>query len=655
MAEGLVGNTLVVVDIFLLLLLLFFVVDRVGDFSDIRGERLLAVEAEKNLRDICNADVVCWSKRTAGSKQSFIKLFHTNTNKGLLTSYCLCFLSSTTSSPSCVVVGFTHVRPPKFVSDFFSYWGYLHVDASCLSCFRSPNEKNADPTKKKTRRGEKEKKRIINQHDNNIMKYLVLISITSLLLLLIVHTADARDRRGRNNRNSRQQQQQQRSRRKSKPSSSSDDYYDILGLSKSASKKQIKSAYRKLALKYHPDKVSEDEKEAAEEKFVKVSEAYAVLSDEDKRKVYDKYGKRGLEAQEKGMDPGAAGFGGGMGGGNPFGGGGGGGFNFGGDPFSMFEEMFSGMGGGGGGGGGFGGASFDFGDMFGGGGGMGGMGGMGGGGRGGGRRHQPPPAQELYPKSSPVSRLGKLKFPGKKSKHIWLITFYTNESQGCVEAQPKMEKLAEGLKGTVKVGAVNCGSNEREEKFCMEQTGVDSSSLPYYIFISEGNIVKYEENPSSASVKSLKNFVDENMPKHLVHNVNSMAHIETRLFDPVRTAIAKAFATKASSTSRRSKRVSKHQKAVVLLLTDKYETSSLYASLAHTYRESFIFGESRAKNIHLAKEFKVKKYPLLVVLTPSTNKKNDDSPSYDNLIKYEGKISSASIANWLDGINAQLE
>lgn len=513
---------------------------------------------------------------------------------------------------------------------------------------------------KKTRR-EKEKKRI------NYMKYLVLISITSLLLLLIVHTADARDRRSRNNRNSRQQQQQQQqrsggsNRRKSKPSS--DDYYDILGLSKSASKKQIKSAYRKLALKYHPDKVSEDEKEAAEEKFVKVSEAYAVLSDEDKRKVYDKYGKRGLEAQEKGMDPGAAGFGGGMGGGNPFGGGGGGGgFNFGGDPFSMFEEMFSGMGGGGGGGGGgFGGASFDFGDMFGGGGGMGGMGGMGGGGRGrgrgGGGRRQPPPAQELYPKSSPVSRLGKSKFPDKKSKHIWLITFYTNESQGCVEAQPKMEKLAEGLKGTVKVGAVNCGSNEREERFCMEQTGEDSSSLPYYIFISEGNIVKYEENPSSASVKSLKNFVDENMPKHLVHNVNSMAHIETRLFDPVRTAIAKASATKASSsTSRRSKRVSKHQKAVVLLLTDKYETSSLYASLAHTYRESFIFGESRAKNIHLAREFKVKKYPLLVLLTPSTNKKNnDDSPSYDNLIKYEGKISSASIAKWLDGINAQLE
>lgn len=55
------------------------------------------------------------------------------------------------------------------------------------------------------------------------------------------------------------------------------DYYRDLGISKNASDKDIKKAYRKLAIKFHPDKVPEDQKEKAEQKFIKVSEAYAVL------------------------------------------------------------------------------------------------------------------------------------------------------------------------------------------------------------------------------------------------------------------------------------------------------------------------------------------------------------------------------------------
>ena len=105
------------------------------------------------------------------------------------------------------------------------------------------------------------------------------------------------------------------------PKTASDDYYAVLGVSKNASSKEIKSAYRKLALKYHPDKVPEEEKEKAEEIFVRVSEAYAILSDEDKRKVYDKHVKNGLDVLERGIDPDEAGFGGGFGGGGFPGGG----------------------------------------------------------------------------------------------------------------------------------------------------------------------------------------------------------------------------------------------------------------------------------------------------------------------------------------------
>jgi len=70
------------------------------------------------------------------------------------------------------------------------------------------------------------------------------------------------------------------------------DYYDVLGVNKDASKAEIKKAYRKLALKYHPDKNPE---KAAEEKFKEISEAYAVLYDDEKRRLYDQYGHSGID------------------------------------------------------------------------------------------------------------------------------------------------------------------------------------------------------------------------------------------------------------------------------------------------------------------------------------------------------------------------
>lgn len=214
----------------------------------------------------------------------------------------------------------------------------------------------------------------------------------------------------------------------------SDDYYKVLGVDRGATDQEIAKAYKKLALKHHPDK-NPDNKEKAEEDFKKVTEAYECLSNADKRRTFDQFGKAGLQ-----------------GGG---GGGGGGGVSFqqaddifkqmfgGQNPFEMFFDgddmmnggmggMFGGMpgkggprvvfrnGGGGGGmpGGGMGGFPgggmfMDMNSMGGMGGGFPGMGGKGGG--KGGPRKAPVPAHAL-PEGTTVTIRGLTKAPEHNSK-----------------------------------------------------------------------------------------------------------------------------------------------------------------------------------------------------------------------------------------------
>src|SRR5208283_3476598 len=73
------------------------------------------------------------------------------------------------------------------------------------------------------------------------------------------------------------------------------DYYEILGVPRSAALADIKKVYRSLALKYHPDRVPEAEKKVAEERFKEISEAYGVLSDPAKKQTYDQFGHQGID------------------------------------------------------------------------------------------------------------------------------------------------------------------------------------------------------------------------------------------------------------------------------------------------------------------------------------------------------------------------
>ena len=86
------------------------------------------------------------------------------------------------------------------------------------------------------------------------------------------------------------------------------DYYEVLGLKKGASEEEIKKAFRKMAMKYHPDRNPGDKK--AEEKFKEVNEAYSVLSDADKKAKYDRFGFAGVDPSQGFGGSGAGGFGG---------------------------------------------------------------------------------------------------------------------------------------------------------------------------------------------------------------------------------------------------------------------------------------------------------------------------------------------------------
>ena len=120
------------------------------------------------------------------------------------------------------------------------------------------------------------------------------------------------------------------------------DYYEILGVAKNATEEDIKKAYRKLAMKHHPDRNQGDTAKAAEERFKEAKEAYEMLSDAQKRAAYDQYGHAGVDPNMRG--PGGAG----------------------GEGFGGFAEAFGDI----------------FGDMF----GQGGAGGRGRAGAGGGRQ-----------------------------------------------------------------------------------------------------------------------------------------------------------------------------------------------------------------------------------------------------------------------------
>ena len=345
------------------------------------------------------------------------------------------------------------------------------------------------------------------------------------------------------------------------------DFYKVLGIDRGADDRTLKKAYRSLALKHHPDKGG------SEEKFAEISQAYDVLSDKDKRRVYDQYGEDGVKQHEQGGSPGG-GFGHPGGGFGGFPGGFGGGFPGGGGGQQQFTFQF------GGGGGGRGGGARDpfdlFAQMF---GEEGGAGGRGGGQRGGGGA--PRSKENLYGKDSAVKSLKKTKFPGSDAKHVWLIEFYAPWCQHCKRLKPTMERLAKELEGFVKVGAVNC---EKEKQLC----GVEGVSSFPAIKLKKGSVtVSYD---GERDLSSLKHWTLEQLPVR-VSNVRKPEGLD-------------AFLRKGCGTER----------ACVVFFSDVTETPAWLKVAANELRGRFEFAEVRARNEALALRMTdVAKFPSLVL------------------------------------------
>ena len=233
-------------------------------------------------------------------------------------------------------------------------------------------------------------------------------------------------------------------------------FYDLLGIAPDADEATIKKAYRRQALKYHPDRNPDNPE--AEEQFKKVASAYETLSDPEKRAAYDRFGEQAESGQ-----------------GFP-----GGGFQ--GDPFTIFEQVFRG--------GGFGGPGGNMWFNFGGGGGGGGGGFPGGGGGGGGRE------ASLYEKDALIQELDEDTIPqGDGEGWLSVVEFYAPWCGHCRQLAPKWRKLADALHGVVRVSAVNC---EDQKALC---SGRGVQGYPTIKAFKSGQWLDYNGERSASAIK----------------------------------------------------------------------------------------------------------------------------------------------------------
>ncbi|XP_047086482.1 dnaJ protein ERDJ3A-like [Lolium rigidum] len=359
------------------------------------------------------------------------------------------------------------------------------------------------------------------------------------------------------------------------------DPYKVLGVDKNASQRDIKKAFHKLSLKYHPDK---NKDKGAQQKFEEINNAHEILSDEEKRKNYDLYGDEkgnpGIGGGHFGNHEGFTGGGpkttyfksgdgwqtmGGPGNGKTFS------FSFGGNPGSDGGNPFG----------------FDFGDvfsnMFGGGGSMGGNQ------HGGFAGSAGPGARTSSQHTNPVT----IKEVTMQSfnKEIadqgisWILLFYTQQAKGQFVLESVLEDVARSLDGAVRAGKINC---EKEKALC-KKAGVSvgkSARLFIYSYSTteKGSLHEYSgENDA----KSLKTFCQEHLPRF-------SRRVDISQFSFPSHALPNL--------------------PQVLLLSTKKDTPAMWRAVSGMFRNRLIFYDAEVQDVSLPllKRLGVKNVPALI-------------------------------------------
>ena len=335
---------------------------------------------------------------------------------------------------------------------------------------------------------------------------------------------------------------------------SGEDYYRLLGVSRTASKSEIKRAFKKLSLKYHPDK-NKDNPEAAKSKFIKIANAYEVLTDDKKREIYDKFGEEGVKEHEARENAGQqGGFPGGFR------------FNFGG---GSFEEIFENF----------------FGGKF----------------EGGKKRKrrfqnfQGNPFQEeddekdFFEQSDVINIKMNVLSRIFNRREGWFILFYKSNNEKISKYIDLFKIFAEKTYGIFKTGAANCKTDEEIcEEFSIKNTPKilffpDSGKPP-----EEFNLKSQNLNIDSLKWENLFKFGSNKM-QNFVRIINKENYNDFKHTNP-----------------------NYHK---VLLFTSKKYTSPLYKAISKFYKDHLSFGEVRQSEIEICDKFFVKKFPTLIVIT----------------------------------------
>jgi len=366
-----------------------------------------------------------------------------------------------------------------------------------------------------------------------------------------------------------------------------EDYYKILGVKRTATKAEIRKAFNKLSLKYHPDK-NKDNPKKAKEKFIKIANAYEVLSNDEKRKIYDQYGEEGVKANEQGGGTGAH-------------------FETM-DLGDIFSHFFGGMGGSRkkGQSSGFGGFENIFESFFPGGGNSGRR--PGGPGGPGGRQQQNGMKDQNYFKGTKVKTIKMKSLTLLYSrKNIWFVYFYQKGDQNYQQYVKTMKEFADKTEGLFDAGAVNC---LKDEEICEE---FKVSQTPSIIFFSE-NEKEYNEYKGKVEYNSLFNYAT----KRMSYYVNEIKKEKLNDFF--------------------SKRPDKYH---VILFTSKDKTPSLYKALSKLFINKLIFGEVHQSQTELVELYNIKTFPTLMVMLDEDKNKYEiykRQISYENLKSYLNKF-----------------